>query len=528
MQQEVAKGRRNSLAILTTGLAAVLFTSGCGNQYRPVVTAINPVGPASQPTKYAIAISNPSAAAAGCGLNYGAGQGETGLITVVDVSGDTVLSTPNIGPASNNNFFLPPSNFSCPINPNIFSIDLFSGSQGVIIDPSAGDFQGGGGFAEFPISNPTSLLSQDVVQTALATGANPTSVEAIAVGSNSTGATVFVTQAGSAATSTSATVAPSIAALSAATGASLLQTIQIPDSTNPLVFETPVYVVGYDGAQRVYALSQNAAGNGEATAIEGTQLAISATLPIGKNPVYGVMTPDVKRAYILNKGDSTVSVINVVNNALDTGVQYPQQPNGTTPPVGTIPLAPGVNPVWADYSLTTNELVVLNQGDGVNPGSLSIINIPLCNINTPVTNPNCNAANPTDAQGFGQIVATVPVGVNPTMVSMLTDGTQAYVVNSGNATTGAGASVSVVNLATGVVTATIPYGADTPDTPTKVVNTIFGHPNTVSATTGSPTGKVYITSSDDNYLTILRTDNNNVQAHIDLQGAGVRVQVNTR
>ena len=62
MQQEVAKGRRNSLAILTTGLAAVLFTSGCGNQYRPVVTAINPVGPASQPTKYAIAISNPSAA----------------------------------------------------------------------------------------------------------------------------------------------------------------------------------------------------------------------------------------------------------------------------------------------------------------------------------------------------------------------------------------------------------------------------------------------------------------------------------
>ena len=510
MQQEVAKGRRNSLAILTTGLAAVLFTSGCGNQYRPVVTAINPVGPASQPTKYAIAISNPGAKL-------------TGLITIVDVSGDTVLSTPNIGPASNNNFFLPtaPTTFPlAPVNPNIFSIN-FGGSEGFIVDPEDA------GFADFPLSSPTSLLSQDVVQTALATGANPTSVEAISVG-GSTPATVFVTQAGSAATSTSAAVAPSIAALSAPAGASLLQTIQIPDSTNPLVFETPVYVVGYDNAQRVYALSQDASGNGQATAIEGTQLAISATLPIGKNPVYGLMTSDLKRAYILNKGDSTVSVINVVNNALDTGVQYPIQPNGTTPPVGTIPLSPGINPVWADYSLTTNELVVLNQGDGVNPGSLSIINIPLCNINTPVTNPNCNAANPTDAQGFGKIVATVPVGVNPTMVSMLTDGTQAYVVNSGNVSSGAGASVSVVNLNTGVVTATIPYGPDVIDTPTTVVNTVFGHPNTVSATTGSPTGKVYITSSDDNYLTILRTDNNTVQAHIDLQGAGVRVQVNVK
>jgi hypothetical protein len=85
-----------------------------------------------------------------------------------------------------------------------------------------------------------------------------------------------------------------------------------------------------------------------------------------------------------------------------------------------------------------------------------------------------------------------------------------------------------VNLNTGVVTATIPYGADTADTPTTVVNTIFGHPNTVAATTGSPTGKVYITSSDDNYLTILRTDNNTVQAHINLQGAGIRVQVNVK
>ena len=521
MQQEVAKGRRNSLAVLTTGLAAVLFTSGCGNQYRPVVTATNPVGPAGQPTKYAVAISNPSASHASCGSAYAAGQGETGLITIVDVSGDTVLSTPNIGPASNNNFFLPPSGLNCPLNPNIFSIDIATGSQGFVVDPNvAGGFQGGGGFAVFPLSNPTTLLSQNVVQSTLATGANPTSVEAITV--TSTGSTVFVTQAGE--PSASPAIPASIAALNVTSGPSLLQSITLADST-----QVPQYVVGYDGTQRVYAISQSSSGsNGEVSAIEGTQLAISATIPVGINPVYGVMTADLKRAYIVNEGSSTagsgtVSVINVVNNALDSAVPTITLPNITTPSGTT-----GPKPVWADYSLTTNELVVLNQGDGVNPGSLSIINIPLCNINTPVTNPNCSTTNPTDAQGFGTIVATVPVGVNPTMVSMLTDGTQAYVVNSGNASTGAGASVSVVNLATGVVTATIPYGADTPDTATTVVNKIFGHPNTVSATTGTPTGKVYITSPDDNYLTILRTDNNTVQAHIDLQGAGVRVQVNVR
>jgi len=43
-----------ALAAVTLGLTA------CGNQYRPVVSAISPVGPAGQPTKYAVAVSNPN------------------------------------------------------------------------------------------------------------------------------------------------------------------------------------------------------------------------------------------------------------------------------------------------------------------------------------------------------------------------------------------------------------------------------------------------------------------------------------
>ena len=67
----------------------LLAVAGCGNNYRPVITAINPVGPAGQPTKYAVAISDP---------NLGDVNGTLpGLVTFVDFSGDTVLITANIG-----------------------------------------------------------------------------------------------------------------------------------------------------------------------------------------------------------------------------------------------------------------------------------------------------------------------------------------------------------------------------------------------------------------------------------------------
>src|SRR5581483_10890984 len=77
--------RRPILLNCLLGCAAALsvLVAGCGNQYRPVVSAINPVGPAGQPAKYAVAISSPSASS-------------PGLLTFVDFSGDTVLTTPQI------------------------------------------------------------------------------------------------------------------------------------------------------------------------------------------------------------------------------------------------------------------------------------------------------------------------------------------------------------------------------------------------------------------------------------------------
>jgi hypothetical protein len=497
--------RRNHLAgiaVLTISFAAVLSTVGCGNQYRPVVSAIGPVGPAGQPEKFAVAISSPSTTS-------------LGLATIVDFAGDTVLSTPNIL-----------------INPSYLSVNSFTSTTGTQAT-QAYVINAQGSLDTFPLSNPSSLLTSNVVQTTLPIGSNPVSINSFAPASGL--ATIFIPQAGT----------NTIAALNANTAA-LYDTVNIlGGGTNPY------YVVGTTGTPRVYAISQNTAGStGQVDALETistTSLSDSAQIPVGVTPVYGVMTADDRRAFIINKGSSDVTVLNVPNNALD--ILPP--PAVTTPvtsagPLGTIQLCPASstivnaacpndNPVWADLNTTTSQLVVLNQGDGVHAGTLSVINIPLCNAAALATNPNCSTTNPVDATGFGQILAAVPVGVNPTMVSVLqgTDGNAptAYVINqsdsTGTCSDPASGTVTVVNLQTNQVTTTICgiSGTNATAAANGTSNLIFGHPNSVSATGGEPTGKVYVTSSDNQYMEVIYTDTNTVATHVPLQGNGLRVLV---
>ena len=466
--------RRRPIA-LGSAAALGILVAGCGNQYRPVVSAINPVGPASQPTKYAIAISSPSPTS-------------QGLLTFVDFSGDTVLTTPNVL-----------------ANPVYLALAP-GGGTGYAIN-SAGSFN------EFPAGSPSTLISSQIGQSTLSAGSQPVSITSVSM--TGTNASVFVPEPG----------LSQVAALTS-TG-SLDQNIGIPNN--------PIYVVGANAGRRAYVISE---GDGvtpsTVSSVESGNLAVSSTIPVGINPVYGVMTADGNRAFILNKGSGTVNVINVVNNGPDTATPVIPAPCTPSSPPGCQNTL-GLNPVWADLSPTTTQLVVLNQGDGTHPGSLSIINIPLCNAASPATNPNCNQANPVDAIGFGTVLATVPVGINPVMVSVLQDGTKAYVANqgvicpanSGSSCTNVEGSVSVVNLVSGQVTATIPGNssasatADTNTTPTAV----YGHPTTIAATTGTPTGKVYVTSSDNKFMTVIETDTDVVETHVNLQGLGVRVVV---
>ncbi len=427
---------------------ALLLAIGCGASYRPVVTAINPVGPAGQPQKYAVAISQPTATG-------------NGLLTIVDFSGDSILINATLGVA-----------------PYYLAVDS-TGSTGYTLN-------GDGTVNSFTISN--QLLSNEIFQTTLVPS-TPLPNSIFPQGTN-----VYITEPGR----------NSVA--------------QLQNSPPALRQELPVglnvvYIAGVANAPRVYAISQNAGGNGQVTPIETLSNTTDAPIPVGQQPVYGVMTADGRRAFILNRGSNTVSVVNAQTNQLDTP---------TLLPGGSIPV--GTGPVWADFAPSRTELAVLNGGNNGSRGSLSLVNIPLCSAVALPSNPNCDANNPVDAVGFGQVLADVPVGSAPVVVSVLQDGSRAYVANFGDnvpcpstipaasaipPTKGCG-TVSVVNLTTNTVTATIP---------------VAGHPTFLVATTGTPTGKIYVTSTETSLMTVLRTDIDTVQTYVDLQGAGGQVRV---
>jgi YVTN family beta-propeller protein len=427
------RSQARTVSMFALAVAGLASFTGCGNTYRPVVTAINPVGPAAQPQKFAIAVST-------------TGTTSPGLATIVDFAGDTVLITANIG-----------------VSPYYFATDA-AGNTGYTLN-------GDGTITSFDIS--TSLLSSQVLQTTLIAGANPVSIFPQTTNS-------YIPEPGR-----------NAVAVLLGTPPALKQELPIASGF------TPVYVVGTSTASRAYSINQAVGGgNGQAAGIETTTNTLSSTIPVGNTPVYGVMTADGKRAFIMNQGDNTVSVINVQTNQLDV------VPAGATNPIS---VGPGTGPLWADFAVTRNELVVANAGNGTTPGSVSIINIPLCNATALPTNPNCDPTNPADATGFGQVLANVPVGVNPRMVAVLSDGTRAYVVNQADST------VSVVNLTTNTVTKTIPVPA-----------TI--HPNFIAVIAGTPTGKVYVTSPESETMTIIRTDTDVVDTTIPLQGKGVMVR----
>ncbi len=446
-----------SVRLQSAGLLLALGAfglAGCGNNYRPVVSSINPVGPAGQPSKFAVAISSPSPTS-------------PGLVTLVDFSGDTILNTTAIG-----------------MNPQYFILNS-GGNTGYTLN-------GDGTFTTFNIT--TSLIASDILETTLFANSAPVSIYP-------QGSYTYVAESGRNAV---AQLGGSPVGIQSelATGAGT------------------VYTVGAANSPRAYAIAAGSGTSpGTVSAIETTFNTISAVLPVGINPVYGVMTADSGRAFILNKGSNTVTAINAQTNALDrfttaTGIS------------STIPV--GVAPVWADFAPTLNELVVVNQGGGTaaTPGSVTIISIPRCLATTLASNPACDPANPLNALGYGTVIANIPVGVNPVMVSVLQDGTRAYVANAGVLPStanpaGIAGSVSVINLTTNTVSATVAAG----NSVNALDALVHGHPNYIGATTGTPTGKVYVTASDSTDLTILRTDLDVVTTHLSLQGSGVSVRL---
>jgi len=457
-------------------LAAALI-AGCGNNYRPVVTPVNPSGPAAQPQAYTVVVSAPSTTA-------------QGIASIIDYSGDTLIASAHIGPG-----------------PSAFTLDE-TGSNGYTINSD-------GTLTNFPVSN--SLKDNSVTYATLPNWALPLNL--------------FSPSSGLWAADLCAKNTPSSPCQNAVDvfgGSPQAFQFFIPTAaTSPVAANTPVMVVGPGlSGKRYFAISQNLGTSptgmecnispaaqpfGAATAIEVTNDTTDAPIQVGKCPVYAVESSDGQRLFIINRGSDTVSVIKVLDDTLDACTPFTNPENGQlvtchptlplstnavtatgiTPPNGTTSMPATAEPVYAEYNSAKNLLVVADYVGN----TISVIDVSLDEWGN-------------DSLTFGTTY-TIPVGKNPASVTVLLDGTRAYTANQTDQT------VTVANLSSYTAEKTL---------------SVTGHPRTVVNTANSIYGKVYVASPDSPALTIIATGGTNpdtVDTTLDLHSGNivdVRVQ----
>ena len=432
-------------------LVAAVFVAGCGNSYRPVITPINPTGPAAQPRSFAVVVSSPAANA-------------PGVATVLDYSGDSILTQAPIGP-----------------NPTAFTLDA-NGSFGYTVNSDHT-------LTNFKVSD-SQPQQKDINYSTL-----PVTAQTVGLFSPSAGLWV-------------PDLTGDVVDVLGSNGAAEAFRLAIP------VGKTPVSVVGLGTlGQHIYSISQNVpfgitcnnaptsvSQTGEADALEVSSFTVSQRIPLGKCPVYGVASSDGRRIFILNRGSDTVTVINSLNNTLDECTPFLNQNGQTVTCHPSLPLSTsagltGANvpavagPVYAEYIAATQQLVVADY-DG---NAITLIDVSLDEYGN-------------DSQTFGTTF-TIPVGHNPASVTVLADGSRAYTADQADST------VHIVNLSSHTVEKTL---------------SVSGHPRTVVSTSNSLYGKVYVSSPDSTFLTIIRTDQDIVDTVVLIEGNLVDVRVSTQ
>jgi hypothetical protein len=471
------------------GLLAVVATLGCGNQYQPVITPIQPTGPAGQPTAYALVTSEPHynllnvPADNPCILSNSttlsaAAYTDPGVATLIDTSGDSIMNTALIG--------------NGPINMGM--------------DPT-------GGLAYVP--NCDGTMSYVEANTTLQTNKIQTSTflnsyqgaSLFAVPNNvlAMNGTIFVTEKGHNA----------IAEMSANAPPALVQEIPVAPAL--------INMVGINDAQRIYAISQGNSSSGGNLAwgacsnpssvttdgeADGLDLLISTTdkvtsvanqsissrLPLGVCPVYGVMSSNGERAFIMNRGSGTVTVIDAQKNAIDP------TNNGYLTGNGTINLCNGqspcdAGPVYADIYGNGQLLVTANYDNN----TISVIDI-------------SQDVYGNDSPTFGKVLATVKVGMHPAALSVLQSDTnpRVYVADQGtitgsgsNATYNDDGAVTIVNLNNYSIIKTMDLDMN---------------PREIASIYNYPVGKVLVTGPNSPFVTVIRTDTDTLDTTIEVQG----------
>ena len=212
----------------------------------------------------------------------------------------------------------------------------------------------------------------------------------------------------------------------------------------------------------------------------------------GSAPVAVAVTPNGARAYIANRDNGTISILNTASNTITTPI---------TLPAGAAPTSLAITPSGAHAYVTNRDA-----------NTVSVITTADDTVSAPIT-------------GFAA----------PQGIAITPDGTRAYVTNS------VANTVSVINTATNAISATIigfaaPQGiAITPDgahayvtnRDANTVSVINTDTNAISATITLPTGaapqgiaitpdgtRAYVTNSVANTVSVINTATNAISATI--------------
>lgn len=464
-------------------LLILVGLTGCGSQYRPVINPITKTGPPSQPESYVAVFSQPgqnaasASAASSCPSSTSQQYVNPGVVTVIDSSGDSIAAQATLG-----------------FGPMTFAMDP-TGSYAFSENCD-------GTLSSMTISG--QLMSKNVATSTLLPGSSP--INALIL---SSGQQYFVEQGG-----------PGHNAIAAMSSNPPTLSVEISD-----VAPSVINMTGAPSAQRIYSISQGNSGsggnlpwgacgnpssvsvNGEADGIEVASNSISSRIPVGICPVYGVTSPDGQRAFILNRGSGTITVINAQTNQLDTVNASPYL-NGD----GTINLCNGATPcdagpVYADFYAPGNLLVVSNYDND----TVSVID-------TSLVESGIGAGN--DSPTFGKVLATIPVGHQPAALTVLQDGSRAYVANEGDGTVTVVSLTSFTKLSTIVLSpVSAPTSTDPNSTSIPLVRSIVSNYN-------YPIGKVYVAAQNSPYVTVIRTDTDAISARILVQGNVSDIHIN--
>ncbi len=187
--------------------------------------------------------------------------------------------------------------------------------------------------------------------------------------------------------------------------------------------------------------------------IPSGQGVLTASIPVGPNPVFVAVLPDSSKVYCLNHGNGTVTVISTIDNTVTRpGVAVGRSPvSAIAKPDGSAVYVAnqGSNSVSVISSLTDSVIATLPVGGGPSflfydkrLGRLYVVN----------TSGSSITVFDTSGTGTPVLLGTVPVGAAPLSIAVLGDGSRAYVANSGDDT------VTVIDAASLTVKSTIQVG----------------------------------------------------------------------